>query len=100
MANLNQALKVWKDSGNVEDLLPLLPDLSDVTAVQEYLEDLDEGTREALIADLESLSSAILSHLDSLKSEQSEIRRQMDNSEKSAKACLSYSQTQSPPDKR
>ncbi len=100
MANLNQALKTWKEKGSVDDILPLLPDLSDVAAVQEYLEDLDEGTREALMMDLESLSTAIVTHLDNLKSEQKDIQRQMDQSLQTAKACLSYTQTQSPPDKR
>lgn len=86
---LDSILEKWAKDKNVELLINA--DLfSDQAAIQSSLDKIAEPERSMVLAQLDEIEIALSQYIDGIEQEQITVKRQIDGTLKSEKACLSY----------
>ena len=89
MDKLDSILENWNKNRNVENLISEQL-FSDETAIQTALEKLDGEHKASVLKELSEIETAIRLYIEGIDQEQKEIKKQMNATLNSAKACLSY----------
>jgi hypothetical protein len=63
---------------------------SDQDAIQTALHEMPKDKRDYALLQIQDIENAVRQYLEKMSAEQSDIKKQMDNTTKSEKACLSY----------
>ncbi len=90
-------IKAWTSHHNAERILEEGPALPDAADAQEYLNSLSSEDRARIEQDLQEALQALDTHLTALKSEATEIKRQLNQTNQISKACLTYARTPTRP---
>lgn len=86
---LDSILENWNKNKDPESLISEGL-FSDETAIQASLEKLAEPQRAHVLDQLNEMETAILAYIERIDGEKKDIKKQIDATLKSAKACLSY----------
>jgi chaperonin cofactor prefoldin len=90
-------IKAWTSHHNAERILEEGPTLPDAADAQVYLDSLSPEDRARIEQDLQKAVQALEVHLTGLKSEASDIKRQLNQTNQITKACLTYARTPTRP---
>jgi hypothetical protein len=86
---LDSILEKWAKEKNVEILINA--DLfSDQAAIQSSLDKISEPERSVVLAQLDEIETALSQYIDGIEQEKITVKKQIDGTFKSEKACLSY----------
>ena len=86
---LDSIIDKWNKNKDVESLLS--EELfSDQTAIQSSLDKLSGSQKEYALKQIGEIELAINAYIAEITQEKTEVKKQLDNTLKSAKACLSY----------
>ena len=90
-------IKAWTTHHNAARILEEGPPLPDVQDAQEYLNTLSSDERHRIETKLTEALHALETYLTGLKSEADDIKRQLNQTNKMSKACLTYTRTPTKP---
>lgn len=86
---LDSILEKWNRNKDIESLISEGL-FSDETAIRSALERLPDLERAPILNQLNEIESAIILYIEEIDQEKKDIKKQLDATLKSAKACLSY----------
>lgn len=89
MDKLGSILEKWNKSKDVESLISEGL-FSDQTAIQSSLDKLSGAQRDHVLTQLDEIETAIRDYIAGIDKEKIAVKKQIDGTLKSAKACLSY----------
>lgn len=89
MDKLGSILEKWNKSKDVESLISEGL-FSDQTAIQSSLDKLSGAQRDHVLTQLDEIETAIRDYIAGIDKQKTAVKKQIDGSLKSAKACLSY----------
>ena len=89
MDKLGSILEKWNKSKDVESLISEGL-FSDQTAIQSSLDKLSGAQRDHVLTQLDEIETAIRDYIAGIDKEKVAVKKQIDGTLKSAKACLSY----------
>lgn len=89
MNKLDDLLKLWTETQDVEEIISA-GFLQDQKAIQADLDKKPDAEKAIALDILSQMSSALSAYINGLDHEKSEVKGQIDNNLKSAKACISY----------
>lgn len=92
MSKLDDLLKLWTETEDVEKIINA-GFLKDQKAIQADLDAKPDAEKVVALNTLSQMSSALSDYINGISDEKEDVKTQIDNNLKSAKACISYGTT-------